>query len=374
MARIPSVPWERASSASDVMTLTDRCFTGGYDSHDKLAALIAVYGLDWRAQTFPNYWSSRGLAVMALLEGADLTAVAEGRIAVPKLPFDVCRSLVKLAARWRVTAPTAAFWTECEAFQKRLAWAMRHIWPEPRLPGPLQRCCDILACAIKAQHAFDVLLEGHKAPCEPSPPEFVAWLDRQIVVGRQGQSERNPEIERLYMSAELYPGEEDRHAREANGVFSPSGHDVVETQRPNVAFDAVCERLGDFDTEGACGVLLLQPICSMVKKHCKFDWARNVLFVDFLLSSERQSLLQLRQNPWILLVCNTWFVRHPRSGKSYFSTDSRDAAYTWFKLFFLIDAEEEFFDGEDFYSMLSIPGSCPLSREAIVGDSDEEDY
>jgi hypothetical protein len=44
----------------------------------------------------------------------------------------------------------------------------------------------------------------------------------------------------------------------------------------------------------------------------------------------------------------------------------------WFKLFW-DDGDEDFFDGEEFYSMLSIPPSCPLSRARVKGIEDEED-
>jgi hypothetical protein len=364
--RVPSVPWERAAWPAEVMQLVRRCLADGYDSRDKLTALIAVYGLDWRAQDFALNWSARGLAVLALVDGC-LSPEGEKGAA-----FDICRALRRRACRWRRTEPTHAFWADCEVDRWRLAHAARQLWPTPADPGALQRSCDIAAAVMKAQHAFDVLLAGPKTACEPAPPEFEKWLDSQITIGRQTQSARNPDVERLYLGAELYPGEEDAHARAANGVFSPNGLDVAETQRPHVAFDALVQRLADFDTAGACGALYLHPVSALVKKQCKFDWARHNLFVDIQLSSEHMTLLPLRRNPWILLLCNTYYVRHPSAGRSYFTTDSRAAAHMWFKLFW-DDGDEDFFDGEEFYSMLSIPPSCPLSRARVKGIEDEED-
>jgi len=371
-AAVPSVPWERAARPAEVMALARRCLSEGYDSGDKLGALIAVYGLDWRAQEFALHWSTRGLAVLAFLDGLDLRGVAAGRVAPPEMPFDACRALARLAARWRRSEPSAAFWIECDAHQLRLAWAARQLWRTPAAPAALQRGCDIVAAVLKAQRAFDVLLEGPKSACEPAPPELVQWIDRQIAVGRQASAARNPDAEWMYMAAALFPGEDDAHARAASGVFSPNGVDVVETQRPHVAFDALVDRLADFDTAGACGVLYLHPVSAAVKKAAKFDWARHNLFVDIALSSERMNLLPLRQNPWILLLCNTYYVRHPRTKRSYFTTDSRAAAYMWFKLFWE-DGDEDFFDGEEFYSMLSIPPSCPLSRAKVKGIEEEDD-
>jgi len=352
---------------SEVMALVDDCVTGGYSDRWALFSLIAVYGLDWNAQIFRNQWSARALAVVAYLDGVDAAADDEQKA------FDVCRDLEKLAHWWRRSEPTGEFWSSCIALEARLASAARRLWPRPVDVGPLQRSCDILACVMKTRHAVATLLEGELATCAPAPRGLLDWLAQQIEIGKQAASERNPEVERLYMSAELFPGEEDGHARAANGVFAPNGLDVAETQRPNVAFDALATRIADFDTEGACGVLYFHVVARQVRKNCKFDWVRNNLFIDFQLSSERQVMLPLRRNPWILLVGNTYCVRHPRGNTTYYSQDSREAIDTWFRLFWG-DGEKEFFDGEDFYSMLSLPSSCPLRRAAYIDvDDDDED-
>jgi hypothetical protein len=357
---IPSIPWERSGKEGDVIALIDKCMSDGYSNRERLFDLIAVHGSEWAMQSLPKQWSMRALAVVAYLDGLDLS-----KIPTKELPFDTCRELARIAQKWRHTSPTEDFWTSCNAYEYHIALTARQLWPEPDTTGHLMRSCDILACMFKAQYTFRTLLEGSKVPCEAAPLALTNWLERQVATERQASAERNPAVERLYIDAVVFPGETDAHARAESGVFSQGGRDILDSQRPNVATEAICTLLSDFDTLGACGVLYFYAVATLIKKSCQYDWIRSNLFFDFQMSSDLQVFIPNRDHPWIVLICNTYFVRHPRSEKSYFSKDSREAIYMWFKLFWE-DENEEFFDGYDYHCMTGIASNCPLRRAAFA--------
>ncbi len=88
---IPSIPWERAGKEGDVIALIDKCMSDGYANRGRLFDLIAVHGSEWAMQSLPKQWSMRALAVVAYLDGLDLS-----KIPTKELPLILAASLQEL--------------------------------------------------------------------------------------------------------------------------------------------------------------------------------------------------------------------------------------------------------------------------------------
>lgn len=368
VVKVPKVPWDYEEDYASVMRLMDDMMQKGYDSSSKLRDLIAVHGSEWKAQDLPEYWSIRGLAVLTFFDGLDLTKIPEfeipqglrygmGHLAHS---YDYCKLIFHIAHKWRTVTPTHEVWRYISALEKHVTIITREIWSQPSQVLDLQRLCDIYYYFFKAQYVFYNLLDATQEKAFKVPEEVTLWMNGQINTTRRAKA-ANAEIQRLYMQTSLFPGEEDSHARFECGVFASGYRDILESQRPNVSADAIWDQLHDFDVDGACGILRFYIVSIMIKKNCQYDWVRNNLFIDLNMTSDLILKLDGRQQPWIVLICNTYYIRNPKNMVTYFTTSSEEAIYTWFKLFWDL-GEEEFFDGLDLYDMTRLPLRCPLNK------------
>ena len=277
------------------------------------------------------------------------------------LPFDYCKLIFHVAHKWRYITPTLDLWTFLNAMEKRMALVRQNVWSNPTHVEYLQKICDIYACWFTIQYVYDNYLDATKEPAFKVPGDVSEWMHGQIMTTKKSKA-ANAEIQRLYMQTSLFPGEEDAHARFECGVFASGYRDILESQRPNVSADAIWDQLHDFDVDGACGILKFYIISIMIRKNCRYNWIENNLFIDLNLTTDLLKRLDGRRHPWIVLICNTYFIRDPIRLVTYHTTSSEEAIYTWFKLFW-DQGEDEFFDGQDLFDMTRLPIKCPLRKQ-----------
>lgn len=368
---VPKVPWDYDMNQSQVMDMVGEIMEHGYNSRSKFFDLIAYHGSEWKSQDLPEYWSIRALAVLTYLDWLEGDSPD---IIIPKglkfnkgqlsRPYDYVKLLFHVSHKWRVITPDDELWTFLSAMEFRIGATRRQLWQTPNMHiTDLQKVCDIYAIFFTVQYFFYTVLDSTKEPAFKTPENVTAWMQGQINITKRARI-TNSEIQRLYMRSSLFPGEDDAHARFECGVFSSGYRDVLESQRPNVSADAIWDHLHEFDTDGACGILKFYIISIIIKRTCQYDWVENNLFIDQLITSEVIQKLEGRSQPWIVLICNTYFIREPRKLITYYTTSSEEAIYTWFKLFWE-QGEEEFFDGNDLYDMTRLPHTCPLSKKSI---------
>jgi hypothetical protein len=373
--KIPKLPWKDHESPMFVMGLIRSSMEHGYTGRSDFRDAIGVYGLGWNKQNLGerNNWSMRSLAVLSCLDGSEKRENLPSLNYPPGLnfgplntPFDIQRLIVHIAHRWRYAAPTEDFWVFVNAVEVHFANTLSTLWPEMKNIEPLQRSCDILACIFKAEQIYCTPLQGPKLDCDPVPEEFARWISDRLVSSRRSVRE-TPEAQRICMSAAIFAGEEDAHARHENGVFAGKFRDILESQRPTVSTDALSDASRDMATDFACGIINFFVISTLIRKHCGFNWIDHNLFIDFTVPADMHFILERRNQPWIVLIANSYFIRYPNRQVTYRTTSSVQAIYMWFKLFWE-DGEDEFFDGEHFRSMTTLPHTCPLSKEFFSGE------